>query len=233
MMVDWVEWQAVATGVLVVTSAAGIIYAGLQLRHEREYRAVTNLEKQLEFFHSAKFVEARRLLARERLDSTGNVLPLEQDDPPVSVFAVLDFYEHLGLLVKKGHLELYDVWHTFYEWVQPVYADMCGSLEDRTLEWTGHYSDLRRLVKGMDAIQRSRMRRKSQHGRLWSPERIAEHYQYELESQGENVPRRLRSGRRGTTISATQPPVNSPMNISTHTISSTTSAPEESTSKQT
>ncbi len=226
MSVDWVEWQAVATGVLVVTSAAGIIYAGLQLRHEREYRAVTNLEKQLEFFHSPKFVDARRLLAQERLDSTGGLLPLDPEEPPVSVFAVLDFYEHLGLLVKKGHLELYDVWHTFYEWIQPVYADMCGALENRSMEWTEHYSDLRRLVKGMDAIQRSRMRRKSRHSRLWSPERIAEHFQYELESQGENVPRRLRSGRRGTTISSTQP-LNSPMNTSTHTMAAMTPSVDE------
>ena len=215
MTANWTEWEAVATAARVLTSAGGIIYAGLQLRHERNYRAVTNLEKQLEFFHSKKFVEARRLLAKERLDSTGNLLQFETDNPPVSVFAVLDFYEHLGLLVKKGHLEIYDVWHTFYEWVQPVYADMCGALEDRSLEWTEHYSDLRRLVKSMDRIQHDRMRRKSRHSHLWSPERIAEHYQYELESQGEGLP-----GRRGTTVNTTQP-VSSPMNTSTRTMAPT------------
>ena len=39
-----------ATVALVVTSAGAISYAALQLRHERAYRAVDNLEKQLSFF---------------------------------------------------------------------------------------------------------------------------------------------------------------------------------------
>ena len=229
MSVDWVEWQAIATGVLVVTSGAGIIYAGLQLRHEREYRAVTNLEKQLEFFHSAKFVESRRLLARERLDSQGSLIPFNPEEPPVSVFAVLDFYEHLGLLVKKGHLELYDVWHTFYEWIQPVYADMSPSLNTHGTDWAEHYGDLRQLVRAMDRIQRDRMRRKVRHAQLWSPERIAEQYQYELESQGDTIPRRLRVSRRGG-ISSSQSQ-NSPINISTHTLPATVEAAQASSTE--
>ncbi len=50
----------------------------------------------------------------------------------MSAFEVLDFYEHLALLVKKGHLDLYDVWHTFYEWAQPVYVDMQALIESRS-----------------------------------------------------------------------------------------------------
>ena len=50
MTIDWVEVQSIATAVLVLTSAGAIAYAALQLRHEREYRAVANLEKQLGFF---------------------------------------------------------------------------------------------------------------------------------------------------------------------------------------
>src|ERR1700744_3786944 len=56
LVVNWEAVQAVATAALVVTSAGAISYAGLQLRHERDYRAVENLEKQLSFFLSEKFV---------------------------------------------------------------------------------------------------------------------------------------------------------------------------------
>ena len=68
---DWTAVQAVATSILVLTSVGAIAYAGLQLRHERQYRSVENLEKQLSFFLSDNFVAARRRLAQARLDVSG------------------------------------------------------------------------------------------------------------------------------------------------------------------
>ncbi len=71
MSVDWVMVQGVATSILVLTSVGAIAYAGLQLKTEREYRSVENLEKQLGFFLSENFVAARRRLAQARLDIRG------------------------------------------------------------------------------------------------------------------------------------------------------------------
>ena len=193
-MVDWVAVQGVATSILVLTSVGAIAYAGLQLKHEREYRLVANLEKQLTFFLSENFVAARRRLAAARLDSTGaeaGLLPWELDEPPVSVFEVLDFYEHLALLVKKGHLDLYDMWHTFYEWAQPVYVDLQQLIESPDSAYADHYDDLQRMMRKMDEIQLKRMHSKNaNHWALWTPDRIIEHYRYELESGGR--PRRSR-----------------------------------------
>lgn len=193
-MVDWVAVQGVATSMLVFTSVGAIAYAGLQLKHEREYRSVANLEKQLAFFLSENFVAARRRLAVARLDTTdgeAKLLAWELDAPPVSLFEVLDFYEHLALLVKKGHLELYDVWHTFYEWAQPVYVDLQPLIESPDSMYTDHYDDLQRMMRKMDEIQLKRMHAKNaNHWALWTPDRIIEHYKYELESGGR--PRRSR-----------------------------------------
>ncbi len=194
MPVDWTAVQGVATSILVITSVGAIAYAGLQLRHEREYRSVENLEKQLSFFLSDNFVAARRRLAQARLELTGALPALhawEVDSPPVAVFEVLDFYEHLALLVKKGHLELYDVWHTFYEWAQPVYVDMQALIESPDSMYADHYEDLRRMMRRMDEIQLKRMHQKNaNHWALWTPDRIIDHYRYELESGGR--PRRSR-----------------------------------------
>jgi hypothetical protein len=198
MVVDWtVDWtavQAVATSILVMTSVGAIAYASLQLRQERAYRSVENLEKQLSFFLSESFVAARRRLALARLDVTEGdprLQPWELDSPPVAVFEVLDFYEHLALLVKKGHLEPYDVWHTFYEWAQPVYVDMQPLIESSDSMYSDHYNDLQRMMRRMDEIQLKRMhRQKANHWALWTPERILEHYRYEMESGGR--PRRSR-----------------------------------------
>jgi hypothetical protein len=194
MHVDWNAVQAIATSILVLTSVGAIAYAGLQLLHEREYRSVANLEKQLGFFLSENFVAARRRLAQARLDLTESEQKLctwNIDSPPVSVFEVLDFYEHLALLVKKGHLDIYDVWHTFYEWAQPVYVDLQSLIESPDSEYADHYDDLQNMMQKMDEIQLKRMHQKNaNHWALWTPDRIIEHYRYELESGGR--PRRSR-----------------------------------------
>ena len=194
MHIDWVAVQGVATSILVLTSVGAIAYAGLQLRHERDYRSVDNLEKQLTFFLSDNFVGARRRLAQARLDVTGDepvLLAWDIQSPPVSAFEVLDFYEHLALLVKKGHLDLYDVWHTFYEWAQPVYVDLQQMIENPESGYSDHYHDLARMMRQMDEIQLKRMHDQNlNHWSLWTPDRMIEHYRYELESGGR--PRRSR-----------------------------------------
>lgn len=191
---DWIAVQGVSTSILVLTSVGAIGYAGLQLRHEREYRSVENLEKQLGFFLGEQFVGARRRLAQARLDVTGTepvLVAWDLQAPPVSAFEVLDFYEHLALLVKKGHLDLYDVWHTFYEWAQPVYVDLQAMIESDESLYSDHYNDLQRMMRQMDEIQLERMHaQNANHWSLWTPDRIIEHYKYELESGGR--PRRSR-----------------------------------------
>ncbi len=189
MAIDWNEVQAIATTVLVATSAGGIGYAGLQLRHEREYRSVANLEKQLAVFQGDSFVLARRRLAEERLVD-GELAAWEVENPPPSALQVLDFYDHVGLLVKKGHLAVYDVWHTFYEWAQPVYVDLRPLIEDPASPYSEHYTDLKRLMRKMDELQIARMHlRNANYWALWTPDRIIDHYRYEVESGG-------RAGRR-------------------------------------
>ena len=184
MRMDWLEVQSVATVVLVVTSASAIVYAGLQLRSERAYRSVANLEKQLSFFLSDTFAAARKRLAEARMDGE-RLRALDEEDPPIPALEVLDFYEHLALLVKKGHLELYDVWHTFYEWAQPVYIDLQPMIESEDGPFADHYNDLRVLMRQMDEIQLQRMhKRNANHWALWTPERILEHYRFELEAGG-------------------------------------------------
>ena len=73
-VVNWTEVEALANSLLVLTSASAIGYAGLQLKHERQYRSVANLEKQLSFFQSEAFTKARRRLAVDRLSTDGRTL---------------------------------------------------------------------------------------------------------------------------------------------------------------
>ena len=98
-------------------------------------------------------------------------MPWELDAPPIHAIEVLDFYEHLSLLVKKGHLNIYDVWHTFYEWAQPVYVDMQPLIESPESAYCDHYNDLQRMMRRMDEIQIKRMHtQKANHWSLWTPD---------------------------------------------------------------
>jgi len=190
--IDWQETTALATFGLVLSSFGAILYASKQLRDERKYRQMANLERQLSFFLSEPFLLARRKLAEDRLMEK-SLKPLDPGAPPLSVFELLDFYEHIALLVKKDHLDVYDVWHTFYEWLQPVYFDLREILEDQNGQWTDHYSDLRLLMARLDTIQRTKMSRRGrkEHKKLWTAERIVEHYEYEIQIGGR--PRRIRA----------------------------------------
>ena len=191
---NWVAAEAIATFALVLTSGGAIIYAALQLRTEREYRSVNNLEKQLSFFLSDSFVAARRRLAETRVVDEA-LQPITSDDPPIAAFEVLDFYDHLGLLVRKGHLDVFDIWHTFYEWAQPVYIDLRVVIEDEGSSYRDHYSELRGLMRAMDDIQLKRMHKKqANHWLLWTPDRILDYYRYESEAK-QGLRRRRRQKR--------------------------------------
>ena len=182
-MWNWVAVEAIATSGLVLTSAGAISYAALQLRTEREYRAISNLEKQLSFFLGESFVAARRRLAETRIRDE-ELVAWTVEDPPIAAFEVLDFYDHLGLLVRKGHLELFDVWHTFYEWAQPVYVDLRLLVEDPSSAYRDHYCELRDLMRAMDDIQIKRMHAtQANHWALWTPDRILDYYRYESEAE--------------------------------------------------
>ncbi len=191
MFVDWTEVNALATAALVLTSAGAIVYAGRQLDSERHYRAATNLEQQWGLFRSESFIAIRRKLAQERL-ANGTLVPLDLQSPPASAFEVLDFYEHLALLEKRGHLDLYDIWHTFYEWLLPTYTDLRALIESEASPWHAHYSDLHRLMTRLNALQQRKTAKKRvpRASLTPGPEQLVEHYRYELEAGGGRTRRR-------------------------------------------
>ena len=152
---------------------------------------MANLERQLSFFLSEPFLLARRKLAEDRLMGK-SLKPLDPGAPPLSVFELLDFYEHIALLVKKDHLDVYDVWHTFYEWLQPVYFDLREILEDHDGQWVDAL--FRPAVAdgstGYDSEDQDESPAgRKEHKKLWTAERIVEHYEYEIQIGGR--PRRI------------------------------------------
>jgi hypothetical protein len=128
----------VATLLLVVTAIVTVVFAWRQLSIQRRQTRIENLERQLERFDSNSFRATRRELASKRLDEHDELVGLDVNDLPTELYEVLDFFEHLGHLVRRHHIDSYDTWHTFAGWIGPTYADTrqyiaVEQLDDQTI----------------------------------------------------------------------------------------------------
>ena len=95
----WATWGLVCTG------AAAIIFTWCQLAAFRKQNKLDNLERVLEWFDSPGFRRLRRSLAKSRLTDGGTLRRLDLGNPPTAVYEILDFFEHVGFLVKKTPFE--------------------------------------------------------------------------------------------------------------------------------
>ena len=118
----------------------------------------------------------RRGLAEKRLKN--------QDDPD-ELYAVLDFFETIGLLVERGYLDESDVWNTFAIDVFTLNSDERQNIEQQRRKDPNTYAEFRFLVERLTHIE------EKNHGLGANPskEEIKEYYQQEL-SAGKAAPRK-------------------------------------------
>jgi len=150
----WGTWAVfAATAGLVATGIYALQAAKRQIETQRELARIDNLEKQLVFFESAGFQRVRRALAASRT-MEGHFVKVNTDDPPASLYEILNFFEHLGFLVRLEHLRKRDVWHTFAYWAVPVYLDAREVIALEQFDDPSFYDDFVWLIKEMQNIER-------------------------------------------------------------------------------
>lgn len=138
----------------MVTGIAAIYFAYRQIENERAYRRIENLEEQMNRFDSAPLADHRRGLAENRLDGTKTKLrTLDVENVPNSAYEILNFFEHVASLVDKGHLNLYDVWHTFDYWATAYYYDLHEVIEVEQCDDQSSYCDFVKLISELRKIQ--------------------------------------------------------------------------------
>ncbi len=75
-------------------------------------------------FEQPPVIDAWKSLARKRIDQKQqNLRSLDPDDPPDEMYDVLNFFEYVGLLAKRGYLDTTDVWDQFGYSMFHFYAD--------------------------------------------------------------------------------------------------------------
>jgi hypothetical protein len=135
---------AVGTAVIAVTGVCALVYAGRQLTQAREAEKVKNLIEFIQEFEREPMAHYRRTVAEKRIK--GTVYPPEAQK-------ILDFFETIGLLVRRGYLDADDVWSSFGYWMFNIYADFREDIEQEQRFDKSYYQDSCDLLKRLQKIE--------------------------------------------------------------------------------
>jgi hypothetical protein len=95
-----------------------------QLNELRDEEKIKHLVEESARFDSESLLKARRSLAVKRIDTAHETLRhLDVDNPPPEMWDILNFCDHVGLLTRRGYLDVRDVWSELGYWFFNVYAD--------------------------------------------------------------------------------------------------------------
>ena len=98
--------------------------AAAQLAETRDEAKVQHLVDESVRFNQLPLALSRVALAKRRLDEKNKtVLPLDAANPPTEMWDVLNECDHVGLLTRRGYLDVQDVYDDLGYWLLNFYAD--------------------------------------------------------------------------------------------------------------
>jgi len=181
-----------ATWALAFAAILTILFAWGQITLQRRQSRLENLERIIEWFDDEKLRAFRRRLAESRLDERGSLRPLDIETYN-DADEVLDFFEHVAFLVRKRHLDLYDVWHSFHLWIAIYVSDFDQLIAAAQGEDPGTFADLTWMYPKLKTMEK-----KNQGSGLdRTKQQIAAQYRYDRElgsspfSKGRRVRKRF------------------------------------------
>jgi hypothetical protein len=142
LIADWLT--GVGTAVIAVTGVCALIYAHRQLKQAREAEKVKHLVDFIREFEREPMAGCRRKVAEKRV--RGTAYPPEAQN-------ILNFFETIGLLVRRGYLDVYDVWSSFGYWMFNIYADFREDIEQEQREDRSYYRDSTDLLQKLQEIE--------------------------------------------------------------------------------
>jgi hypothetical protein len=135
---------ALFTGAIAATGAWALIYAKRQLKQAHEAEMVHHLVRFIEQFESEPIVTYRRVTAEKRVKGTHY---------PVEAQNILNFFETIGLLVRRQYLDLEDVWSSFGYWMFNVHADLRDDIEQEQRDDASYYRDFCDLIERLREVE--------------------------------------------------------------------------------
>ena len=135
---------AVFTGAIAITGGWALLYAKRQLRQAHESDRVQHLVRFIEQFESEPLANYRKVTAEKRV--RGISYPTEAQN-------ILNFFETIGLLVRREYLDVDDVWSSFAYWMFNVYADFREDIEQEQRDDPSYYQDFCALIERLRKVE--------------------------------------------------------------------------------
>lgn len=162
--------------------------AEAQLKETRDEAKVQHLVEEELRFDGTPLALSRVALAKKRLDEQKKtVRPFDAENPPTEMWDVLNECDQIGLLTRRGYLDLGDVYNELGYYLLNFYADAEPAVLADREEYPNSESDCTWLIEQMKPLER-----KYDNGRSLrlSKEDLYWFYEEELHTQvGQAVPR--------------------------------------------
>jgi hypothetical protein len=125
-----------------------------QLTEAREEAKIQHLEDEVRKFDQPPLLDSRKTLAAQRIDSKHKTLRhLDIENPPPEMWDLLGYCDHVGLLTRRGYLDVTDVWNEFGYWFFPIYADARPAIDVDRKESPASMNECSWLIEAMRPIE--------------------------------------------------------------------------------
>ncbi len=138
------QWTAAFTAGLFVVGVLALLYARGQLRESHNQAQIQHLMSFVKDFDSEPMTNCCRIYAQNRL--AGSESSFEAD-------RLLDFFETIGLLIRRGYLDATDVWELFANDIICLHEDTRSRIRDERREDPPAYSNFVSLAERVRDIE--------------------------------------------------------------------------------
>ncbi len=137
-----IDYNAIATWTALVTALVAIVGLWTQYRQSSFALSVDLIIKLDERFKSEKMIKIRKAAAESILNKTNS-----------NVDDVLEFFELIGLLIRRGALDEKMVWHTFLTWIDGYWHSTNGYITAERKKDPTLWKDFSYLHKRVSDVQ--------------------------------------------------------------------------------
>lgn len=128
--------------------------AEAQLKETRDEAKVQHLVDEGVRFNQPPLALSRVALAKQRLDEKHKtVLPLDAENPPSEMWDVLNECDQLGILTRRGYLDVKDVYDEMGYWLLNFYADAEPAVLADRKEYPTSEKDCTWLIEQMKPLE--------------------------------------------------------------------------------
>jgi hypothetical protein len=149
----WEKVNSISSVCLVLVGLGAMWFAYTQIKESRDEAKIQHLVEVVQQFDQPPYSDIRRRLAAQRIDTKQKIVrPLDVEDPPGEMIDLLDFCQHIGLLVNRGYLDEGDVYGEFADPMFLLYRDARPLIDARRKEEPAVWGDFVDLVQALERI---------------------------------------------------------------------------------